>query len=323
MFGDEMPDSPEPPEGASAVRPNFLIIGAEKAGTTFLHEALRSHADIFMPPGEVPFFEDPDYGAPDAQRKFSRLFEPGAGKRAIGLKRPNYLHKPECPARIRQHCPDAKLVVMLRDPVERAISAYYHYVLNCFVPLRRPDSGIAAILDRRVQKHYPRSREVIEFGFYHRDLQRYLALFPRQQILVMLMEDLRTDATVVQHRVLQFLGVDAAHAPVLPSGKINEGEYAMPRLALLRLRSRLLYRYDDHRTRLWPKERVGRAASIALAGIERIDRRLRRAAVGNNGELVSPEVRRRLAEHYIDDTVQLEKLLGIDLSHWWTKRALA
>src|SRR5690348_3927297 len=132
MYGDEMPDSPEPPAAAGAVSPNFLIIGAEKAGTTFLHQALRLHGDVFMPSDEIPFFEDPDYGAPGAWQEFSKLFEPGAGKRAIGLMRPNYLHKPECPARIHKHFPDAKLVVMLRDPVERAISAYNHNVLNRF-----------------------------------------------------------------------------------------------------------------------------------------------------------------------------------------------
>src|SRR6185312_2110687 len=323
VYGDEMPDSPEPPAAACAVRPNFLIIGAEKAGTTFLHEALRRHRDVFMPPGEVPFFEDPDHSAPDALRQFSRLFEPGFGKRAIGLKRPNYLHKPECPARIRQYCPDARLIVMLRDPVERAISSYYHYIRNGFVPLRHPDSGLAAIIAQGFQKRYPRSREVIDFGFYCRDLKRYLELFPRRQILILLMEDLSTNAYLLQHRTLHFLGLNPAQTRPLPPGKVNEGEYAMPRLVLQRLKSRLLHRYNDERTRLWRKQRVGRAASLALACIERVDRRLRQTSIANNGELVSPELRRRLAEHYIDDTLQLEKLLGLDLSHWLTKRVLA
>lgn len=307
---------------AGPVRPNFLIIGTQKAGTTFLQEAIRFHTDVFMPPGEVPFFQDPDYGAPDAVSKFSTLFEPGIGKRAIGLKRPNYLHQPECPTRIREHCPDAKLVIMLRDPVERAISAYYHSVLNCFAPLRHPNRGIPAILAGHIQTRYPRSQEVVEFGFYYRDLQRYLALFPRQQILIMLFEDLCADPALAQHRVLQFLGLDTARAPPLPPGKVNEGVYAMPRLAVLRLRSRLLYRYSNGRTRLWPEDQVGRAARFALACTERVDRRLRRMAATSNSEPVCLEVRRSLAKHYIDDTLQLEKLLGINLSHWWTKRAL-
>ncbi|HJT05401.1 MAG TPA: sulfotransferase [Stellaceae bacterium] len=323
MYGDEMPDSAERPAATGAVSPNFLIIGAEKAGTTFLHDALQRHTDVFMPPEEIPFFEDPDYGEPGALQEFSKLFQPGAGKRAIGLMRPNYLHKPECPARIHKHFPDAKLIVMLRDPVERAISAYNHNVLNRFAPLRRPESGIRAIIDQRLQERYPRSQEVIEFGFYYRDLKRYLELFPREQILVMLMEDLRSDAHLVQRRALQFLGLDTAHVPPLPRGRVNEGEYAMARLALLRLRSRLLYRYNDERTRLWRKQRVGRASAFALACIERVARRLQRTDVANNGEVVSPQLRRRLAELYIDDTLRLEKLLGLDLSHWWTRRALA
>jgi hypothetical protein len=318
--GDQRSGGRTSTAGAKAVpvRPNFLIIGAEKAGTTFLQETIQLHPEVFMPPGEVPFFEDPDYSAPDAASNFSKLFEPAIGKRAIGLKRPNYLHKPECPARIHEYCPAARLIIVLRDPVERAISAYYHSVLNCFAPLRHPNWGIPAILAGRVRARYPRSQEVVDFGFYYRDLQRYLALFPRQQILIIFFEDLCADPAFTQRRVFQFLGVDTARVPPLPSGKVNEGVYAMPRLALLRLKNRLVYRYSNGRTRLWPKGELGQAAQLALACIERMDRQLRRRTARKNTGSVSLEVKRRLADHYIDDTRQLEALLGVNLSHWQT-----
>lgn len=103
--------------------PNFLIIGAQKSATTFLLRCLREHPDVFVPSGEIPFFEDPDYSQGDIE-SFARLFARGCHKKAVGLKRPNYLHKPECPERIHRHIPSARLIVILRDPIERAISAY-------------------------------------------------------------------------------------------------------------------------------------------------------------------------------------------------------
>jgi hypothetical protein len=306
-----------------ALRLNFLIIGAEKAGTTFLHQMLLAHGDVYMPPGEIPFFEDPDYHAPGAAAMFARMFEPGGDKRVVGLKRPNYLHKPECPARIREHCPDAKLVVMLRDPVERAISAYYHRVLYRFAPLRHANWGIPAILAGRLQGRYPRSREVVDFGFYHRELQRYLDLFPRRQILITLFEDLCADPEFVQTQVLQFLGLDVSRQPRLPAGKINEGEYALRRLALLRLKGSLLYDYTDGGTRLRPRQSVGRAARWALTCIGGLDRKLQALLTGHKGESACLEVRRGLAERYIDDVRQLENLLDVDLSSWCTKKLMA
>ncbi len=308
---------------AASVGPNFLVIGAEKCGTTFLHQALAGHADVFMPEAEIPFFQDPDYVAPHALEKFRAIFAPGSGKRAVGLKRPNYLHRTECAPRIYEHCRDAKLIVILRDPVERAISAYYHYVLNRFLPLRRADAGLTAVFSGEYAVRYPRSREVIDGGFYHAHLTRYLALFPKQQILTLVFEDLCTDPAAAWRRVCAFLEIDANDAAPLPPGRVNAGVYSLPRLALLRQRSRIMFRYNAERTRLWQREPIGTTAERAARYITRIDGRLARVPGLTGRGVVDGEVKRSLAAHYIDDTLSLEKLLGRDLSHWYTKRALA
>ncbi|MCB0375769.1 MAG: sulfotransferase, partial [Sinomicrobium sp.] len=88
--------------------PDFIIIGAQKAGTTFLLKHLRQHPDIYMPPEEVPFFEESSYH-PNNLADLEKLFE-GTGKVKLrGMKRPGYLAKPGCAERIHHHLPLTKL----------------------------------------------------------------------------------------------------------------------------------------------------------------------------------------------------------------------
>ena len=151
--------------------PTFLIIGAQKSATTFVHKCLREHPDVFMPNGETRFFENPEHLQTDITQ-FEALFRNVSQEQAIGIKRPDYLAKPECPPRIYQHIPHAKLLVILRNPVERAISAYFH-LMNCsFIPIRPAEEGLTKILDGEYKDLYPKSREIIEYGFYYKHLMR-------------------------------------------------------------------------------------------------------------------------------------------------------
>ena len=87
---------------------------------------ISQHPEIWMPRGETPYFEDPDYhqSTPD---EFLSQFPHESGK-LIGIKRPNYIGKPEAPERIETDLPDARLIAVLRDPADRAISAYFHQI---------------------------------------------------------------------------------------------------------------------------------------------------------------------------------------------------
>src|SRR3954453_11545774 len=106
--------------------PSFVVIGAQKSASTFLQTCLADHPDVFMPKGELAFFESPDYERATLT-DLRRLFE-GRLERRLGFKRPNYLCKPEVPARLAKDLPDALLLSVLRKPLDRAISAYFHYI---------------------------------------------------------------------------------------------------------------------------------------------------------------------------------------------------
>src|SRR5271166_1577090 len=117
--------------------PDFAIIGAGKSATTWLHMGLRKHPEIFLPENETPFFEDPYYCESDLRPLFSEL-RAARGYATVGIKRPNYLCTPGCADRLAKHIPRARLIAMLRNPVERAVSQYFHLVRSGRLPVEDP-----------------------------------------------------------------------------------------------------------------------------------------------------------------------------------------
>lgn len=125
--------------------PDFVIIGAGKSATTWLHMALRKHPEVFLPESETPFFEDPYYCESDLTRLFSELRNAQANA-TVGIKRPNYLCTPGCAVRLARHMPGALLIAMLRNPVERAVSQYFHLVRSGRLPVEDPDTVFSRYL---------------------------------------------------------------------------------------------------------------------------------------------------------------------------------
>ncbi|WP_423825073.1 sulfotransferase domain-containing protein [Salinibacter ruber] len=102
----------------------------------------------------------------------------------MGLKRPNYLHEPNVPERLAYHLPDLKPIVALRDPIECAISAYFHQMRQNFAPVRNESTGLRAILHGEWDETYPRTSQIVEYGFYYEQLTRYLQHFDQDQFFV-------------------------------------------------------------------------------------------------------------------------------------------
>lgn len=201
---------------ARAMLPNFLIIGAQKAGTTWLAALLRQHPEVFLAPGEVHFFDK-------AERYrlgldwYASHFAAAGKARAVGEKTPDYLwaggrgaegHLPDVHRNLHRALPRAKLVVVLRDPVERAISAVNHILRSGRVsPRHRIDDLLLGSQRHRVEGH-----GVIDCGRYGRALEAYYALFDRRQVLVLIFEeDVVASPERGLRRTCEFLGVDPSH----------------------------------------------------------------------------------------------------------------
>ncbi len=190
------------------MRPDFLVIGSQKAGTTSLHRVLDQHPEVFVPQKkELNFFF-----LEDEYRKgltyYERCFESDVpGIKARGEASPGYICHPEAPRRIREAIPDVKLLLTVRNPIDRAYSQYWDNRRQ----LAEPSTWEQAVEPLLADPHFvPEDgrRGYISRGVYMPYIRRYLDLFPREQLLVVVLDDLAADPHAVHRRIFEFLGVD-------------------------------------------------------------------------------------------------------------------
>jgi hypothetical protein len=200
--------------------PHFLVLGAQKAGTTALYAYLRWHPAITGPSWkEVSFFDRHWWRGPAWYRG---QFPLRSGTRLVGEASPSYLFHPLAPERVGALVPDARLVALLRDPVARAYSHYQHEVALGREPLSFEDALAAEpertrgeearlVADARAFSRAWWDHTYVARGLYADQLERWLAVFPREQLLVVRSEDLGERAAETYDEILAFLGA-APHA---------------------------------------------------------------------------------------------------------------
>lgn len=298
-------------EPRTEARLDFVILGAQRSGTTFLHHRLAEHPQVFMPVREVPYFEDPDFHtAPPSD--FAGLFTGAAADQICGIKRPSYLALPYVADRLRSAAPGLRLLAVLRNPVDRAVSAYVHYVRTGFVPPLSVNAGLTRLISGAWERRYPRSREILEFGYYGRHLSAYLSRFPREQLLVLSYEGLTAAPERAMRRTYAFLGVDESYVPSQLEERVNDAQYPWPHLALLWFRSRFAFTYNAERTRMCRKESQSRLDRAATRSLDRLIDILPDDV--SRRPILSPSVREALVELYRPDLVALSQLGLVDLS---------
>lgn len=210
--------------------PEFFVVGAQKAGSTYLLRCLGEHPQVFMPPGEVAFFEDNLYSA-DRIVDFEKHFAMARPGQIVGVKRPNLLGHPECPERLQRHMPNLKIIVILRNPVDRAISGYFHYMKTGMLPVVPVEIGLRKILNGQYTQ-FPRASEVLEFGLYGMQLYHFEKYFPRENFHVMLLEDMKTDAQGQLAKLYDFIGVRRDFHPESFDSQPMQAPYSITRLRL-------------------------------------------------------------------------------------------
>jgi hypothetical protein len=204
---------------------DFLIIGAQKCATTTLFEHLRGHPDIHMPlEKEVPFFSGDDY-SDGAWPDYAAQYFGSADKRLWGKATPQYLCDRRAPERIKALMPGVKLVVILRDPIDRTWSHYQMGRRRETEP-RDFDTAVRQLLQEgalNAGRHRPVPTHAegyesegdfyVAWSEYGRMLERYARLFGPEQILVLFAEDLRADAAGTLDRLLEFIGLSPGYRP--------------------------------------------------------------------------------------------------------------
>jgi len=297
--------------------PNFLIIGAAKSGTTSLYHYLKQHPQVYMSPIKEPSFFAFEGAKPVLQGPWKRwaarnfvtdleayraLFHGVSDEVAIGEASPVYLVHPRAPERIKHYIPDAKLLAILRDPVERAYSAYLMQKLYTGWPRDLPQ-----VIRKKQKVKYEQgspSQPRMDAGFYCAHLKRYFDIFDRSQIQVCLYEDFRTGPLSVLQDIFRFVGVDETFVPDLSTKHMVGG------VSKNRVWGACLMRW----VRIKPLLKPFIPASLRQRSINCLSNLQRRGL--SKPPPLEPDVRRELLQIYKEDILKLQDLIQRDLSAW-------
>ena len=206
--------------------PDFLGIGTQKGGTTTLHHLLRGHQQVFLPKcKEVHFFS---LNYKNGSTWYESHFKYANANQIKGEITPLYLYDPRAPKRISEMIPEAKLITLLRDPVERALSHIFHAKKRGFENLK-PYDAIHAEKERlkagnqfSFQKHSYVSR-----SRYLEQLERYEKLFPENNMLIIKSEELFDNKSTAWQTIQNFLEIEIMPNPSnMPVANAGEGEAA-------------------------------------------------------------------------------------------------
>ncbi len=242
--------------------PNFLVLGAQKAGTTALYEYLRRHPQITGPSWKEVSFFDRHWARGESwyRGNFPNLART-RGK-LVGEASPSYVFHPLAPQRVQEVVPESRLIVLVRNPVDRALSQYNHEVALGREPL--PFEEALDAEEERLRGEQERmtadpryfSREWWSHtykarGRYAEQLERWLAVFPREQLLLLPSDDLGSDPARAHAQVLEFLGASPQRLDSYP--RVYEREYEPMRPET---RERLSAEFEEPNRRLY--ELLGR-----------------------------------------------------------------
>ncbi len=268
--------------------PTFVIVGAMKSGTTSLARWLKPHPEVFLSDVKELHFFDVHYDR--GSDWYRRHFADAGTRPAVGEATPSYLYDEQAPARMHALLPEARLLAILRNPVDRAYSHYWHNRQRGNEPLAFREA-IECEPERRARDDQPyrHAYAYLDRGRYLHQLRRLTAHYPREHLLVETFDDLRADPLSVYRRVCGFLGVDDT--------------VELPNIG-----------------RTFNPAREYRSLRVRVAS-KRLPRKLRYAVGRLNSRRVEypamdADLRAELVATTTDDTTALSNWLDRDLSSW-------
>lgn len=193
--------------------PNLFIVGANKAGTTSLYEYLKNVPEIYMSP-----IKEPSYFSEFGQRKFGKITEDGylslftenVHYKFIGEATSVYLHDPETPLRIYDYVPDARIIILLRNPIERTFSHYWYISFNRGYGLYSFQDIIQkeySLLKSNTYNIFNLPTTLLLFSFYYDYVKRYIDIFGKNHVHIMISEEFSNKTKDVLNTLLEWLDV--------------------------------------------------------------------------------------------------------------------
>ncbi|MHC4757796.1 MAG: sulfotransferase domain-containing protein [Planctomycetota bacterium] len=281
---------------------DFLIIGAQKAGTTTLYDWLKQHPDIFMPRTKenLYFIKDEFYN--QGPSYLDRFYKDYSSQKVVGGTYTHLIYFPISTERIYNYNPQMKIIALLRNPVDRAYSAYWF--------ARRVGRESCKTFEEAIEQETKRIKGAIReqrdaylaHGHYSEQLERYIALFSRKKVYVVIMEDLKDNPSLVFDGVLEFLGLLNRSFPIDFSQVSNKA--SIPKISWLQ---RLLFDGE-----LWFKKPVRKIIPPDI--LEYLRQKITRPILRKNTDAfeyppMSQTTRNRLVEYFRPHNERLEQLL--------------
>lgn len=293
--------------------PTFIGIGAPKCATTWLHNCLDAHPDVFMADvKETNFFVfDTIEGRLD---EYTAHFEAATDAGAVGELSVSYIHSDVAPERVHRHVPSVQLFASLRNPIEQTYSYYWHLQRQNF-------HGWDMDLVSRIQSFEDAldllPDLLLEPGFHYRNLQRWLECFERSQLHILLLDDIKENATAELSQLYEHIGVDPSFRPTsMRSNGRSARRGTSPRGPLVEKTRQVLYhglnRYVYHPL----KRLVGQYSADRIKDTLHLRRIMERLFRKEGYPDMNPDTRKRLQGVFEDDIQKLASFLGRDLSHW-------
>jgi Arc/MetJ family transcription regulator len=276
---------------------DFVHVGVQKAGSSWLHQALSRHPDLFAASGgddkDTCFFS---YHYDRGYEWYERYFQDGIRARLRGEISTSYFPCREAPARIARYNPRMKILVCLRNPVERVISHHFHELRLGHISTR--NGGLAEGL-RNNPAYLEQSR-------YYTLLCRWLGSFPREQIHIVIFEHLFEEPARHLEAIYRFLGVDVSASGDYPDGKVNARRIPISRgMDTVTRRSSALLKALAPAAAVRALKRTG-IHRAAFGAISRNEAR----------EPIDDGLRQELHRYFRAENAALARLTGIDLDLW-------
>ena len=294
-------------------KPNFIIVGAMKAATTSIHSYLKQHPDIFMTRIKEPMFfnnfkktEDFFIIGPNSKNRiktisdYYALFDEAKSEKLLGEASPAYIYDKKTPSLIKKYLPNTKIIIILRQPIDRAYSNFLHVLRSGREVFSSFEDSINCEA-KRIEDNWSPLYHYINKGFYSEQIERYFNEFQKENIKILLFEDIVKNTKESLEDIFRFLEVDDKFE-IDFSSKLNAS--GVPNGILGFILKKMRY------YRLMPKFALSDYLPNSVIN-------LIFKSVYTKSPKLSPKYRRELTnKYYKEEIVKLQKMINRDLSAW-------
>lgn len=308
--------------------PNLIMPGVQKSGTTYLANLMQQHPDIFVPKIKEPTHfiyrcnEELNYPSGDviksafsSEGAYNSLFE---GQNEVKWRldaSTSYFYKSNIRKKIHEVCPNAKIIIALRDPVGRAYSAFNYHKQLTFESVEDFDEAIS-LEQERIEKNVMALTPYIKTGFYFSPIQEWMDLFGRENVHVVLFDDIRDNIDKCMLEICEFLEIDPIHFEF-------ESDSNTSVITKSRFKKWVINRSTSGKSYDTPLRRMARQLLGPELRAHIRAKVIRPFVYSKSGsekpKKLSDELKASLTPQYQADIEALSELIGRDLSHWLIK----